>query len=76
MRPGADGPEFLANHAGGIAGGISTGQPVVCAWRSSRPSSILTPVETITARAKRPNSSPRAATIPASAFAACRWSRR
>ncbi len=29
MRPGADGPEFLANHAGGIAGGISTGQPVV-----------------------------------------------
>ena len=28
MRPGADGPTFLANHAGGIAGGISTGQPV------------------------------------------------
>ena len=38
MRPGADGtPSFLANHAGGIAGGISTGQPVVCASRSSRP---------------------------------------
>jgi chorismate synthase len=29
MRPGgANGPEFLANHAGGIAGGISTGQPI------------------------------------------------
>ena len=28
MRPGAGSPEFLANHAGGIAGGISTGQPV------------------------------------------------
>ncbi|MET0249338.1 MAG: chorismate synthase, partial [Sphingobium sp.] len=28
MRAGADGPQFLANHAGGIAGGISTGQPV------------------------------------------------
>jgi len=28
MRPGAGAPEFLANHAGGIAGGISTGQPV------------------------------------------------
>ncbi|HEX8389308.1 MAG TPA: chorismate synthase, partial [Sphingomonas sp.] len=28
MRAGADGPVFLANHAGGIAGGISTGQPI------------------------------------------------
>ncbi|RZM31928.1 MAG: chorismate synthase, partial [Sphingomonas sp.] len=28
MRPGVDGPEFLANHAGGIAGGIATGQPI------------------------------------------------
>ena len=47
MRPGADGPEFLANHAGGIAGGISTGQPLVlrCAFKPT--SSILTPVETI-----------------------------
>ncbi|MGZ8999327.1 MAG: chorismate synthase, partial [Allosphingosinicella sp.] len=30
MRPGAGGdPEFLSNHAGGVAGGISTGQPIV-----------------------------------------------
>ncbi|WP_315761115.1 chorismate synthase [Sphingomonas sp. Y38-1Y] len=47
MRPGASGPDFLANHAGGIAGGISTGQPVRvrCAFKPT--SSILTPVPTI-----------------------------
>ena len=48
MRPGADGPEFLANHAGGIAGGISTGQPVTLRVAFKPTSSILTPVETIT----------------------------
>ena len=49
MRPGAEGdPEFLANHAGGIAGGISTGQPVVVRVAFKPTSSILTPVETIT----------------------------
>ena len=48
MRPGADGrPEFLANHAGGVAGGISTGQPVVARVALKPTSSILTPVETI-----------------------------
>jgi chorismate synthase len=48
MRPGADAPEFLANHAGGIAGGISTGQPVVCRVAFKPTSSILTPVDSIT----------------------------
>ncbi|WP_404335617.1 chorismate synthase [Sphingomonas sp. MMS12-HWE2-04] len=49
MRPGADGhPEFLANHAGGIAGGIATGQPVRVRAAFKPTSSILTPVETIT----------------------------
>lgn len=48
MRPGSDGPEFLANHAGGIAGGISTGQPVRLRVAFKPTSSILTPVETIT----------------------------
>jgi len=48
MRPGADGPEFLANHAGGIAGGISTGQPITLRVAFKPTSSILTPVETIT----------------------------
>ena len=48
MRPGDDGPQFLANHAGGIAGGISTGQPVTVRVAFKPTSSILTPVETIT----------------------------
>ena len=48
MRPGANGPAFLANHAGGIAGGISTGQPVRLRVAFKPTSSILTPVETIT----------------------------
>ena len=48
MRPGADGrPEFLANHAGGVAGGISTGQPLIVRIALKPTSSILTPVETI-----------------------------
>ena len=48
MRPGAGAPEFLANHAGGIAGGISTGQPVVVRVAFKPTSSILTPQQTIT----------------------------
>ena len=48
MSPGDDGPEFAANHAGGIAGGISTGQPVVCRVAFKPTSSILTPVDSIT----------------------------
>ncbi|RJF93297.1 chorismate synthase [Sphingomonas cavernae] len=48
MRPGDDGPLFLANHAGGIAGGISTGQPVRVRIAFKPTSSILIPVETVT----------------------------
>lgn len=49
MRLGANGkPEFLANHAGGILGGISTGQDVVVRIAIKPTSSILTPVPTIT----------------------------
>jgi chorismate synthase len=53
MRPkrpdeGNDGPAFLANHAGGVAGGISTGQPVVVRVAFKPTSSILTPMPTIT----------------------------
>ena len=47
MRPGQNGPEFLANHSGGTAGGISTGQPIVVRIALKPTSSILTPVETI-----------------------------
>ena len=49
MRPGADGaPQFMANHAGGIAGGISTGQPVKVRVAFKPTSSILIPVDTVT----------------------------
>jgi chorismate synthase len=48
MRAGADGPVFLANHAGGIAGGISTGQPIRLRVAFKPTSSILTAVETVT----------------------------
>ena len=48
MRPGDNGPVFDANHAGGIAGGISTGQPVVVRVAFKPTSSILTPQPTIT----------------------------
>jgi chorismate synthase len=50
MRPSENGdsPSFLSNHAGGIAGGISTGQPVRLRVAFKPTSSILTPVETIT----------------------------
>jgi chorismate synthase len=41
-------PSFLSNHAGGILGGISSGQPVVVRFAVKPTSSILTPVETIT----------------------------
>jgi chorismate synthase len=47
-NPGTGGPQFLANHAGGIAGGISTGQPVVVRVAFKPTSSILTPQETVT----------------------------
>jgi chorismate synthase len=44
MRMGPDGEvEFLSNHAGGVLGGISTGQPVVARFAVKPTSSILTP---------------------------------
>ena len=49
MRVGNDGrPVFLANHAGGILGGISTGQPIVARFAVKPTSSILSPRLTIT----------------------------
>ncbi len=49
MRPGTDGnPEFLSNNAGGILGGISTGQPVVARFSVKPTSSILTPRKSVT----------------------------
>ncbi len=45
---GADGPEYSSNHAGGILGGISTGQDVVVRFAVKPTSSILKPRATIT----------------------------
>jgi chorismate synthase len=47
MRMGPDGVEFLSNHAGGILGGISSGQPVVVRFAVKPTSSILTPRRTV-----------------------------
>lgn len=47
MRSGNAGPTFLSNHAGGILGGISTGQPVVVRFAVKPTSSILSPRRTI-----------------------------
>jgi chorismate synthase len=48
MRAGNDGkPVFLSNAAGGVLGGISTGQPIVARFAVKPTSSILTPRRTI-----------------------------
>lgn len=48
MRRADDGtPEFLSNHAGGVLGGISTGQPLVARFAVKPTSSILTPRQTV-----------------------------
>jgi chorismate synthase len=48
MRMGNDGrPRFLSNHAGGILGGISTGQQLIARFAVKPTSSILTPRATV-----------------------------
>jgi chorismate synthase len=47
IRWGNDGPRFLSNHAGGILGGISSGQDVVARFAVKPTSSILTPRRTV-----------------------------
>jgi chorismate synthase len=48
MRSGNDGPVFLSNHAGGVLGGISTGQDIVVRFAVKPTSSILAPRATVT----------------------------
>src|SRR5690606_13022870 len=50
IRMGNDGPLFLSNHAGGILGGISTGQEIVLRFSVKPTSSITTPRRTINQR--------------------------
>jgi chorismate synthase len=48
MQAGNDGkPRFLSNHAGGILGGISSGQPIVARFVVKPTSSILKPMRTV-----------------------------
>ena len=47
IRMGPNGPEYLSNHAGGILGGISTGQDIVVRFSVKPTSSILTPRRSI-----------------------------
>ncbi|MCC1494681.1 chorismate synthase [Cognatishimia sp. F0-27] len=48
IRMGSEGPVFGSNHAGGVLGGISTGQDVVARFAVKPTSSILTTRKTIT----------------------------
>jgi chorismate synthase len=49
MRAGPDRrPRFLSNHAGGILGGVATGQPIVARFAVKPTSSILAPQRTVT----------------------------
>jgi chorismate synthase len=49
MRTGPCGaPVFTANHAGGVLGGISTGQDIVVRFAVKPTSSILSPRQTVT----------------------------
>ena len=47
MRMNGDTPVFLSNHAGGVLGGISSGQPVVVRFAVKPTSSILTPRQSV-----------------------------
>jgi chorismate synthase len=48
MRPGGAGfPAFDSNHAGGILGGISTGQPLRCSVAFKPTSSLRLPVDSV-----------------------------
>lgn len=70
MRMGNDGnPIFLSNHAGGILGGISTGQPVVARFAVKPTSSILTPRQSIDKEGRNVDVVTKAGMTLASAFA-------
>ncbi|MCJ8191322.1 chorismate synthase [Sphingomicrobium aestuariivivum] len=60
MRMGEDGrPAFTANHSGGVAGGISTGQDIIVRMAFKPTSSIRTAVPSINARGEEVDASTR-----------------
>ncbi len=69
-------PHFLSNNAGGILGGISTGQDVIVRVAFKPTSSILTPMPTITNKGEETEIVTKGRHDLASAFAARRWWKR
>ncbi len=55
MQSGNDGSIFLSNHAGGILGGISSGQDVIVRFAVKPTSSILAPRATVTTDGENTN---------------------
>jgi hypothetical protein len=53
MRAGNDGPLFLSNNNGGVAGGISTGQDLIVRIAIKPTSSILNEVQSVTRDGER-----------------------
>ena len=77
MRMGNDGrPRFLSNHAGGILGGISTGQAIVARFAVKPTSSILTPRKTVDRYGNETEIITKGRHDPASASARCRSAKR
>src|SRR5262249_50666101 len=59
MRKGNDGVSFASNNAGGILGGISTGQEIVARFAVKPTSSILTPRKTVDIGGEHTETSPK-----------------
>lgn len=77
MRAGNDGrPLFLSNHAGGILGGISTGQPIVARFAVKPTSSILATRATVTRTGGEAEMFTKGRHDPALASGPCRWAKR
>ena len=74
MEGGA--PRFLTNNAGGVLGGITTGQPVLVRFAVKPTSSIRTPRRTVTRDGAETVVSTEGRTIPVSASVQSRWARR
>ena len=69
-------PGFLSNRAGGVLGGISTGQPLVARFAVKPTSSILEPRRTVDRHGREVTVSTRGRHDPCVGIRAVRWARR
>ena len=76
MRHGSDGPVFSSNHAGGVLGGISTGQEIVVRFAVKPTSSILTPRKTVSQSGEETDIVTKGRHDPCVGFAPCRSVKR